>query len=87
MAQLLIFGMGYTARRFAGRMQARGWEVVGTSRASSGDQIAFDDVGAVLAAVRSATHILSSVPPTRAGDPVLRLTAEAGLQRMPPGPT
>ncbi len=69
MSHLLIFGLGYTAGRIAEAMRARGWQVRATG--SAGD-IAFADQDAVLAAIGAATHILSSVPPERAGgDPVL----------------
>jgi nucleoside-diphosphate-sugar epimerase len=75
MGQLLIFGLGYTAGRIATAMHAHGWQVRATG--SAGD-IAFGDRGAVLAALGEATHILSSVPPERAGgDPVLEAYGEA----------
>ncbi len=66
---LFIFGMGYTAQVLAANLRAQGWQVRGTGRA--GD-VAFDDKDAVAAAVAAASHVLSSVPPTRGGeDPVL----------------
>ena len=69
MGKLLIFGLGYTAARIAEGMRAQGWQVAATG--SAGD-IAFADRAGVLAALGKATHILSSVPPERAGgDPVL----------------
>lgn len=69
MGNLLIFGLGYTAGRIAAAMRDAGWLVRATG--SAGD-IAFADRDAVLAALGEATHILSSVPPERAGgDPVL----------------
>jgi nucleoside-diphosphate-sugar epimerase len=69
MGHLLIFGLGYTAGRISAAMKARGWQVTATG--SAGD-IAFADRAAVLAALGKASHILSSVPPDRAGgDPVL----------------
>jgi nucleoside-diphosphate-sugar epimerase len=43
----------------------------GTTRDGRSDSIAFRDEAAVLAALRSATHILSSVPPAEGSDPVL----------------
>ncbi len=71
MAHLLIFGLGYTAKRIAAAMEARGWQVEATG--SAGD-IDFDDRDAVCAALRRASHVLSSVPPDRESglDPVLR---------------
>lgn len=69
MSHLLIFGLGYTAERIAAGLRTRGWQVRATG--SAGD-IAFADHDAVMAAIGAATHILSSVPPERAGgDPVL----------------
>jgi nucleoside-diphosphate-sugar epimerase len=70
--RLLIFGMGYSAGRLAARLQQEGWVVTGIRRQAADGCIAFDDVAAVRAAVASATHILSSVPPlAEGGDPVL----------------
>ena len=69
MDSMLIFGMGYTAQVLAGRLRASGWQVRGTG--SAGD-IAFDDGAAVREALAKATHVLSSVPPSRDGaEPVL----------------
>lgn len=77
MAKMLIFGMGYAAGRLADRLGARGWDVAGTTRDGRGDSIAFTDTSAVLGALRSATHILSSVPPVDGADPVLARYGEA----------
>ncbi|WOF42214.1 SDR family NAD(P)-dependent oxidoreductase [Sphingopyxis indica] len=77
MGMMLIFGMGYSARHIADRLLARGWDVVGTTRDARAGTIAFDDEAAVLAALRSATHILSSVPPAEGSDPVLARYGEA----------
>ncbi len=69
---MLILGMGYTANRLAQQLRATGWRVIGTKREASAETIAFDDRDAVRAAIASATHILSSVPPlAQGGDPVL----------------
>ncbi len=67
---LLVFGLGYTAGRIAAALSERGWRVDATGSAGNLD---FDDQNAVGAAVDSASHILSSVPPDRASgsDPVL----------------
>lgn len=71
MANMLIFGMGYTASHLADRLRARGWDVLGTTTDGRGASVAFTDERAVLSALRSATHILSSVPPADGEDPVL----------------
>ncbi len=70
MAHLLIFGLGYTAKRIAAAIEARGWQVEATG--SAGD-VDFADGDAVRAALRRASHVLSSVPPDRESglDPVL----------------
>jgi len=77
MGKMLIFGMGYSAGHIADRLLARGWDVTGTTRDARAGTIAFDDEAAVLAALRSATHILSSVPPSDGCDPVLARYGEA----------
>lgn len=75
---MLIFGMGYTATRLSEALRRQGWQVTGTRRMSGGDAIAFDDRHAVLTALDSATHILSSVPPlAEGGDPVLAAFGDA----------
>ncbi|TRD12741.1 SDR family NAD(P)-dependent oxidoreductase [Erythrobacter insulae] len=70
MANLFIFGLGYTAKTIASAMEALGWNVQATG--SDGD-VDFSDSGAVKAALDKATHVLSSVPPDRKSglDPVL----------------
>ncbi|MEW5964490.1 MAG: SDR family oxidoreductase [Pseudomonadota bacterium] len=81
---LLCFGMGFSARRLAEHLVPEGWGVTGT--ATSADGVAriaakgyagllFDGTapGAhVAAALATATHVVVSVPPDDAGDPVLR---------------
>lgn len=64
---MLIFGMGYSAGHLAAILGARGWRVTGTRRAADDHNIAFEDRAAVIAAMDSASHILSSVPPERGG--------------------
>lgn len=71
MSRLLIFGPGYSAKRIAAVVEARGGEVELIDRA------VFADQARVLSAIRAATHILSSVPPGEAGDPVLAAYGEA----------
>ena len=62
MKQMLIFGLGYTASRLADALKSRGWAVDATGSAGNLD---FADEHAVRAALRSASHVLSSVPPDR----------------------
>lgn len=74
MAHLFIFGLGYSAKRIRVAAEALGWRVTATG--SEGD-LAFDDRHAVCAALAAATHVLSSVPPAEAGDPVLARYGDA----------
>tara|TARA_R110000782_G_scaffold182437_1_gene272596 strand:- start:240 stop:1103 length:864 start_codon:yes stop_codon:yes gene_type:complete len=73
MVDMLILGMGYTGVRLSSTLARRGWHVVGVKRESTGtDILSFDDEATVKNHIMRATHILSSVPPDRAGeDPVL----------------
>jgi len=67
---MFIFGLGYTASRLAETLIARKWRIDATGSAGNVD---FEDRDAVAAALRKATHVLSSVPPDRQArtDPVL----------------
>lgn len=79
--RLFCFGLGYTARVLARRLQAKGWTVAGTVRGedaaeplrAEGFEVHLFDRDHPLAAgaLAGATHLLSSVPPDAAGDPVL----------------
>ena len=70
--RLLIFGMGYTAGRLAAQLRLEGWDVTGIRRQAVDGCLAFEDHASVQAAIASATHLLSSVPPpSEGGDPVL----------------
>ena len=75
MSRLLIFGLGYTAKRIASAVEAQGWEVDSTGRDGNID---WADAIAVHDALERATHVLSSVPPDRKDgvDPVLDFYSE-----------
>ena len=73
MGAMLIFGLGYSARVIAARLRASGWTIRATG--SAGD-LAFADRAAVEAALASASHVLSSIPPGE-GDPVLEACGDA----------
>jgi nucleoside-diphosphate-sugar epimerase len=60
--RLLIFGIGYVGSAVAEAASAQDYTVAGITR------VGFADAGA---AVAEATHLLSTVPPDVAGDPVL----------------
>ena len=68
MQRCFIFGLGYSAGRIASALEARGWEVVSTGRAGT---LSFDDRANVRLAMADADTVLSSVPPSADGDPVL----------------
>lgn len=74
MPQMLIFGLGYTAKVLAARLRGDGWKVRATGR--DGD-LDFADRATVESALAGASHVLSSVPPDSkradpaGGDPVL----------------
>lgn len=69
MPRIFIFGLGYSARRIANRLERSGWEVVSTGRDGT---LSFDDDGSVRMALADSSHVLSSVPPAgEGGDPVL----------------
>ena len=74
MAHLFIFGLGYSAKRIKRSLEGLGWTVTATG--NDGD-IAFEEDAAVREALRDATHVLSSVPPDRAADPVLARYGDA----------
>ena len=82
-SRLFCFGMGYTARTLARALSAEGWQIAGTSR-SAGSQGSFSEEGIALAVfdgtaplvdagptLAGTTHVLISIPPGAAGDPVL----------------
>ncbi len=78
---LFCFGLGYSALALAGRLTAEGWQVSGTCRGAqraaalreAGFSVALFDRGCPLPprALDGTTHLLVSVPPDAAGDPVL----------------
>lgn len=91
MPRLFCFGLGYTAERLATRLAARGFEIAGTTRdveqkrEALGDRgrdwrlFAFDGeapMAEARAALAGTTHLLHSIRPGQAGDPVLRWHGE-----------
>jgi hypothetical protein len=83
--RLFCFGLGYSATRLARALIADGWAVGGTCRAAETvDQLRADGIDAYLfdgeatmaqidAALAGTTHLLHSIPPGEAGDPVMAL--------------
>ena len=79
--QLLVLGLGYTAARFAAAFAAAGGAVTAVRSRPQPGTLTLDD-SALPAAIRSATHILSSIPPAASGpnsgeDPALAAHAAA----------
>ena len=76
---LLIFGLGYTASRIAAAWQAGGGPgtAIGTTRDGRDGSLRFDDESGVRAALATASHVLSSVPPEGDVDPVLARYGDA----------
>jgi nucleoside-diphosphate-sugar epimerase len=83
---LFCFGFGYTARTLARRLAAEGWIIGGTCRTESkatalrapGFAVEVFDRDHPLPreALDGVTHLLVSVPPDAAGDPVLAVHGE-----------
>ena len=78
MKHLLCFGFGFSAKTLATLLDSSDWKITGTSRSEDGaaeiraqgfDGVVFDSLKSISATV---THILSSVPPSDDGDPVLK---------------
>ena len=81
--RLFVFGLGYSARVFARRLSARGWRIAGTTRSPEAaaalraegiEALPFDrerPLSEPDSALAGTTHLLASVPPDEAGDPVL----------------
>jgi nucleoside-diphosphate-sugar epimerase len=80
---LFCFGFGYTARTLARRLAAEGWIVGGTCRtADKASEAGFPvevferDHPLPRRGLDGVTHLLVSVPPDAAGDPVLAVHGE-----------
>jgi nucleoside-diphosphate-sugar epimerase len=88
---LLVFGHGYSAMAISRVLIAAGWRVIGTTR----DQARLDDMASIGVEGRiwpgddladdiaAASHILVSIAPSDAGDPVLNAVGasfDAGLE-------
>jgi nucleoside-diphosphate-sugar epimerase len=92
--RLFCFGLGYTALALARCLAAEGWRIAGTTRApdrrarlaAEGLDVHLFDRDRPLedaaAALAGASHVLTSIPPDEAGDPVLAHHL-ADLRRCP----
>jgi nucleoside-diphosphate-sugar epimerase len=83
MNRLLIFGQGFTGKRLAEACRADGWRVTGTGRQARDGVLPFERGRPLpLPALAGVTHVVASIPPDEAGDPVLDLHGEA-LSMLP----
>jgi nucleoside-diphosphate-sugar epimerase len=92
--RLFCFGLGYTALALARCLAAESWRIAGTTRAPERRaRLAAEGLGVHLfdrdrpledaaAALAGASHVLTSIPPDEAGDPVLAHHL-ADLRRCP----
>jgi nucleoside-diphosphate-sugar epimerase len=83
MTNLLCFGLGYSGGVLSRRLASQGWKIAGTSTTQAGAArisalgyrgLVFDGNAKsadVSAALKTATHILLSIPPAADGDPAL----------------
>ncbi|MFN4173261.1 MAG: SDR family oxidoreductase [Pseudorhodobacter sp.] len=79
MQVLLSFGQGYSAQALARRLLPQGWRIIGTTRSAEGAaRLAATGVEPLVwpgnpigPALAQATHLLSSIGPDAAGDPLL----------------
>ena len=78
MKHLLCFGFGFSAQHLAAILDRSEWRISGTSRSAEGvvainrlgyEGLLFNELKSI---PNTVTHILSSVPPDKSGDPVLR---------------
>ncbi len=77
--RLFCFGFGYCARALADGLKADVWQVAGTARDRGKGTFPFDGnkpLAGAACALKGASHILVSIPPDGAGDPVLRFHGE-----------
>lgn len=82
MTHILFFGLGFSARTLAERLAAKGWAVSATSRSAEGAAaiaakgyraFVFDGSSPLpQGAFDGVTHVVTSAPPGKDGDPVLR---------------
>ena len=77
---LLSLGHGYTARELARQLRPEGWRIIATSRTADAPQEGVDlrqwPGEDLRDAFEQATHLLTSIAPGEAGDPVLAALAD-----------
>lgn len=82
--RLLIFGYGFSGRQFARRLASRGWTVAATFRSADGkarieadgvEPISLDDAASLARALKGASALLITPPPSTGGCPGLTALA------------
>lgn len=89
-SRLLCLGYGYVAQRLARELLPRGWHVIGTSRTEDGAAtlrergleatVVTRETPLCMDVLARVSHVLMSVPPDEAGDPMLAPLGEALAQ-------
>ena len=80
---LFCFGLGYTGTVLAKKLRDLGWRVSGTAREPLDDSAVFpfsghaEEVEAIAGTLRTATHVLSTIPAMELGDPILAAIEQA----------
>ncbi|MBT3372974.1 MAG: SDR family oxidoreductase [Rhodospirillaceae bacterium] len=77
--KLFVFGLGYSAQVLTHRQLGKGWNVAGTSRDGVNGTMRFDRQHPLpdpTGQMAGTTHLLLSIPPDLAGDPVLACHGE-----------
>jgi nucleoside-diphosphate-sugar epimerase len=86
---MLFLGFGFSAEALAKRLDADLWHIAGTSRGAEGvkriaalgyEGIHFDDLTTLDERI---THVVTSVPPSPDGDPVLQKLSAELIRRAP----
>ncbi|MER9233787.1 SDR family NAD(P)-dependent oxidoreductase [Mesorhizobium sp. M0622] len=90
--KVLIFGAGYSGMAFARANKDPGTTIVGTTRSQEKFEalreagitpILFENTVGILDEISAVTHLIISVPPDEAGDPILGTFSEPIEQWMP----
>lgn len=75
---LYVVGLGFSGLAIARRTQEAGWRVSGSvTSAEKAAQLGAELLSPTSKKLRSATHVLSTVPPDPSGDPVIAIVREA----------
>jgi len=76
MKQLFVFGFGYSARALSKHLTGQDWQIEGTMREANTRGLMVWPGDNPILALNRASHVLISIAPNAAGDPVLREIGE-----------